>query len=130
MLSAGGVAWDVVRRPLRHVYLKLLDLNRAPYVLYGVKYIDPVSLAPLLGQSTSSHAPDPSRQRGTRNGADATYQNPAYTRDASFSGQDSSAPVTRGVVTESQGGDRGQEQGRVDLGKRGQERDGASTSSC
>ena len=27
-----------------------LDLIRAPYVLYGVKYIDPVSLAPFSGQ--------------------------------------------------------------------------------
>ena len=26
-----------------------LDLGRAPYVLYGVKYIDPVTLAPVLG---------------------------------------------------------------------------------
>ena len=27
-----------------------LDLSRAPYVLYGVKYIDPVSLAPISGR--------------------------------------------------------------------------------
>ena len=27
-----------------------LDLDRAPYVLYGVKYIDLVSLAPLSGR--------------------------------------------------------------------------------
>ena len=32
--------------------LKLPDLSRAPYVLYGVKYIDPVSLeVDLQGQS-------------------------------------------------------------------------------
>ena len=27
-----------------------LDLDRAPYVLYGVKYIDPVSLVPVSGR--------------------------------------------------------------------------------
>ena len=27
-----------------------LDLNRVPYCLYGVKYIDPVSLAPVSGR--------------------------------------------------------------------------------
>ena len=32
------------------VNLKLLDLIRAPYVLYGVKYIDLVSLAPFSGR--------------------------------------------------------------------------------
>ena len=37
--------------------LKLLDLGRAPYVLYGVKYIDPVSLDGALSSSNSKTAP-------------------------------------------------------------------------
>ena len=39
-----------------------LDLGRAPYVLYGVKYIDPVSLAPVAGhanQAGDSHLGPP-----------------------------------------------------------------------
>ena len=35
-------------RIARPVNLKLLDLGRAPYVSYGVKYIDPVSLDATL----------------------------------------------------------------------------------
>ena len=37
-----------------------LDLGRAPYVFYGVKYIDLVSLAPFPG-TTSKKYPDISR---------------------------------------------------------------------
>ena len=33
-----------------------LDLDRAPYVLYGVKYIDLVSLAPVSGQRNRGHS--------------------------------------------------------------------------
>ena len=36
-----------------------LDLDRAPYVLYGVKYIDPVSLAPFSGTALCLHGTPP-----------------------------------------------------------------------
>ena len=36
------------------VYHKLPDLGSAPYVLYGVKYIGPVSLDAATGTSTSN----------------------------------------------------------------------------
>ena len=37
-----------------------LDLNRAPYFLYGVKYIDLVPLAPFAGFEDVIIAPTPS----------------------------------------------------------------------
>ena len=41
-----AAVWPVQRGGPWPVNLKLLDLGRAPYVLYGVKYIDLVSLTP------------------------------------------------------------------------------------
>ena len=51
MCSPGTRPWPSNRllspAPTRTSNLKFLDLNRAPYVLYGVKYIDLVSLCPI-----------------------------------------------------------------------------------
>ena len=45
--------------PAGPVNLKLLDLGRAPYVLYGVKYIDLVSLEVAQARQSQILAPRP-----------------------------------------------------------------------
>ena len=49
-----GLVWSpaTCRWPVRH---NLLDLGYAPYVLYGVNYIDLVSLQPAHGQPVTNH---------------------------------------------------------------------------
>ena len=52
-LGAWGCSVIFIVRPRHGGSVKHLDLNHAPYVLYGVEYIDLVSLALFSGRESS-----------------------------------------------------------------------------
>ena len=55
------------------VNLKLLDLGRAPYVLYGVKYIDLVSLDGARPVNLKSYTAPPFFQNGAKSGFEMCF---------------------------------------------------------